>query len=241
MYEKSVDGKVSEEYLSDASEDVWKPSAGVLPGIDLPVAFKIYNRKKITATEFYIAVERNRPLNFISGNPNYITKYAEMKLHQGPSTDSPLLGSTLIRNTTIEVNLRSAVHILKEADVSFWKKLKSSGTEYYFHIHTQHGTERFEWQRSKGPEVASLQGRGNHGWLLLRDGHGEHRDEPVAVYAVDAMSLKLAGHFAFLNSGLSGKLGADFALIAILSALSLGYKRREAYVNGAVLINARGD
>jgi hypothetical protein len=237
MSGKSVDAKVAEEYLSDASEDVWKPSGGVLPNIDLPVAFKIYNRKKITATEFYIAQERNRPLNVISGNPNYLTKFAEMKLHQGPSTDSPLLGSTLIRNTTIEVTLPSGVHILKEADASFWKKLKSSGTEYYFDISTKRGTERFEWQRSKGPEVASLQGRGNHGWLLLRDG----QDEPVAVYAVDAMSLKLAGHFSFLNSGASGELGADFALIAILSALSLGYKRREAYVNGAVLINAKGD
>jgi hypothetical protein len=61
------------------------------------------------------------------------------------------------------------------------------------------------------------------------------------VYAVDAASMKLSGHFAFLNSGATSELGADFAVTAVLSALSLGYLRRQAYVTGSVLINSKGD
>jgi hypothetical protein len=239
--EKSLDDKSQDEdYLSDTSEGSWKPSTGTHPSVNLPLAFKIYISKALTITDFYIAREKGQRLHAITGQAQRLTKSGETILHQGPDADSPAFGNATIDDKEIKVNLPSGTHVLHELNASFWQKLKSSGTEFYFDfpVNGSAATERFEWRRSKGEEVKSLQGRGKNGWILSRVGHGA---EPVAVYAVDAASMKLSGHFAFLNSGATSELGADFAVTAVLSALSLGYLRRQAYVTGSVLINSKGD
>jgi hypothetical protein len=51
----------------------------------------------------------------------------------------------------------------------------------------------------------------------------------VAAYAYDPWSWKLSGHFAFFNSGKTEALGGEFVVLAVLSALSLGQKKRVQY------------
>jgi hypothetical protein len=213
---------------SDSDDGLWKPPGGIHPSIGLPIAFKIYCRKsRLVNSEFYIGHEKGQRLHAISGGMKGWLKY-KIGLHQGPSTDSPVLGSSVLGMKTIEVTLPSGTHTMHA------ESLLSS--DYAFDFPIQGRLEHFEWQRSKGPEVESLHGRGKSGWVLLRSGQNAAAVEPVAAYSLDLTSLKLSGHFAFYNSGQTDELGAEFAVMAIITALSMGQKKRDNMVGVPMLV-----
>jgi hypothetical protein len=220
-----------------SSEEDWAiPSNAFHPAAgSLPLAFKLFNHKKITLVSFDIGHVQGQPLLAVSGSSKtLIHPHASLKLHSGPTDSSPALGDVTVKSRSLEVHLPSGKKVvLEEIKASFWQKLKSSGTEFGFDL----GGQKYEWHRSKGSEVEGLGGKGgNHGWVLVRGG-----DEVVAAFAMNAMSVTVGGNFAFLGTGATAELGQDFALTAVLSALGIQYIRREAYVNGGITIDSRGD
>jgi len=218
--------KRSLETNSDASDTskTWKKSVEdeeTHPNIDLPIAFKIYCAKsRVTYSAFYIGNEKGQELHAISGGYKRWFN-ATVALHQGPSTDSQVLGSAIVKSKSVEVTLPSGTHVMESRSVL------SSDFAFDFPVEGFPAPEHFEWRRSQGPEVESLDGRGKGGWVLLRVGHAAELAEPVAAYSVDLCSMKLSGHFAFFNSGRSGELSADWVVVAIVTALSLGQKKRD--------------
>jgi hypothetical protein len=213
--------------LSDtASESSWQPAKDTHISLPLPLAFKIYcSKSRLTHSEFYIGHEKGQKLHAISGGYKGWFK-ATIGLHEGSTVNTPILGGAVIDSKkTIEITLPSSGKHTLQADSTL-----SSDFAFDFAIPGSSTPEHFEWRRSKGPEVASLEGRGKGGWVLLRVGHGldASAGEPVAAYSVDLTSLKLSGHFAFFGSGRTGELGADFAVLAVVSALSLGQKKRDS-------------
>ncbi|KKY38251.1 hypothetical protein UCDDA912_g01568 [Diaporthe ampelina] len=98
---------------------------------------------------------------------------------------------------------------------------------------TTYRNEKFEWRRSASDAVAGLGGR-SHGWKLVRlsnelpaggmavagsgppsgDGH-----EVVAVCTAAAMSVSKLWKFTFLGTGLSGALGEQWAVMAVITGL----------------------
>ena len=168
------------------------------PCISLPLAFKIYcDKSRITYATFYIGREKGNRLKAISAHYHWI-KGTETCLHEGPSTDSPVIGSS--RNSLCA--LSSGVTLSINGNV-----------------------ERFDWRRSHGQDVKSLGGRGS-GWKLIRT-HYPGQEEVVAVYSVDLCSPKLSGRFAFLGSGATKELGREWAIATIVTALTLGQEKRE--------------
>lgn len=95
--------------------------------------------------------------------------------------------------------------------------------------------ERYEWRRSSSLAVGGLGGRA-HGWKLVRlanelppgerafagsgppsrDGH-----EVVAVCTETLMSVSKLFKFAFLGTGLSGALGEQWAVMAVVTGLAI--------------------
>ena len=213
--------KPSPDSNANASDMSQKSVQETHPKIDLPLAFKIYcDKSRLTYSAFYIGHEKGQKLHAISGGYKEWFK-ATVALHQGPSTDSPILGSAITKSKSVEVTLPSGVHVMESRSVL------SSEFAFDFPVEGIPAPEHFEWRRSQGPEVESLAGRGKGGWVLLRVGHAAELAEPVAAYSVDLGSIKLSGHFAFFNSGRSGELSADWVVMAIITALCLGQKKRD--------------
>ena len=213
--------KGSPKVNSNASDTSGKSIQETHPHIDLPLAFRVYcDKSRLTHSAFYIGHEKGQKLHGISGGYKGWFK-ATVTLHQGPSTDSQVLGSAIIKSKKVEVTLPSGMHVMESRSVL------SSEFAFDFPIEGIPAPEHFEWRRSQGPEVESLAGRGKGGWVLLRIGHAAELVEPVAAYSVDLGSIKLSGHFAFFNSGRSGELSADWVVMAIVTALSLGQKKRD--------------
>ena len=225
---------LSQRSNSNASDTSWKPIQETHPRIHLPLAFKVYcDKSRLTHSVFYIGHEKGQKLHAISGGYEGWFK-ATVALHQGPSTDSPVLGRAIVKGKKIEVTLPSSgiVHVMEG------RSKLSSDSAFDFPVDGAPAPERFEWRRSQGPEVESLGGRGKGGWVLLRARHAAELEEPVAAYSVDLCSMKLSGHFAFFNSGRSGELGADWVVMAIVTALSLGQKKRDNVTAMTVAVTA---
>ncbi|SMR59876.1 unnamed protein product [Zymoseptoria tritici ST99CH_1A5] len=217
----------------------WNPATETHPSIDLPLAFKIYCAKsRLTHSEFYIAHEKNKRLHAISGGYKGWLK-STVGLHQGPSIDTPTLANAIIKHKTIEVTLPTGTTYSMQDCSSFKAHLHSASEfDFEFPIPGIPAPEHFEWRRSQGPEVASLDGRGKGGWVLLRVAHGaDGEGEVVAAYSVDLTSIKLSGNFAFFNSGRTSEMGADWVVMIVVTALALGQKKRDA-MSGMVAISS---
>jgi hypothetical protein len=183
------------------------------PSVNLPLSFKIFcNKSRLTTSEYYIGHEKGQQLHAISTRFKFWSK-ATIALHQGPSNETPELGSAFLSGSSIEITLPSGKHVM-------------NATSFDLPIEGIPAPEHFEWHRSEGPEVASLDGRGKKGWVLMRVGHGAKLGETVAAYSVDLTGVKHSGDFAFFNSGQTRELGSDFAVMAAVTALVLGQKQR---------------
>ncbi|KAM5342658.1 hypothetical protein ACJ41O_013624 [Fusarium nematophilum] len=117
--------------------------------------------------------------------------------------------------------------------------------------------ERFEWRRSRGSEVKSV-GQSGSGWKLVRLGGGKMQEEEyssdeevvpdhgdgfasdgkevVAVWASSSSwkTLSGVGEFQLRGSGATGELGRLWALMAVMSCVSVWQKHmRDAATAGA--------
>jgi hypothetical protein len=221
--------KRSPESDANASDTPQKSIQETHPRIDIPLAFKIYcDKSRLAYSAFYIGHEKGQKLHAISGGYKAWFK-ATVALHQGSNTDSPVLGSAITKSKSVEVTLPSGTHVMESRSVL------SAEFAFDFPVEGIPAPEHFEWRRSQGPEVKGLAGRGKGGWVLVRVGHAAELAEPVAAYSVDLASIKLSGHFAFFNSGRSGELSADWVVMAIVTALSLGQMKRD-YMTLAVVL-----
>jgi hypothetical protein len=212
--------------ITTAAESPAGQPQGTHPSINLPLSFQIFCAKsRFTYYEFYIGHAKNAPLHAISGGYKLWFK-TTLALHAGPDTGSPVLGSALIKGSNIQINLPSSSETITTKAKSSFKSL-SCELAFDLPIEGVPAPEHFEWRRSRGPEVESLHGRGKGGWVLMRVDHGAELGEVVAAYSVDLAGMKHSGDFAFLNGGRTAKLGADFAVMAVVTALALGQRKRE--------------
>lgn len=191
------------------------------PSISLPLAFRLYC-KKIRATYwvFYIGRNKSEQLNAVSVTYTRWT-HAVVTLHDGPTVDSPVLGSSVHNGKSIDIALRNGrVQMTGRS---------SHGSLFTFTlpVGTDGREECFEWRRSRGGEVKSLGGRGG-GWELIRTNKPDtHREEVVAIFSADLFLPKLSGRFEFLGSGATDEMGGNWAVTAVITALSLGQKQRD--------------
>jgi hypothetical protein len=104
--------------------------------------------------------------------------------------------------------------------------------------------EKFEWRRSHGDETASLRdGKSTYGWKLIRlhsnnesnvvssesqvSGHSSDGREIVAIWTDDSLTWfrgdekGVVGKFEFIGSGADGRLGVQWKLFAVVSALHM--------------------
>lgn len=108
---------------------------------------------------------------------------------------------------------------------------------YWFEFEVSPGrTERFEWRRSRGKEVESLD-MAKWGWKLVMESHGARKNssekqsrklreegfasdggEVVAVWGA-SYGLSKLGHFELRDRGL--ELGDSFALMALATSLTV--------------------
>lgn len=124
---------------------------------------------------------------------------------------------------------------------------------YWFDLEVDRGNirtyETFEWRKSHGEEVESLDVR-RLGWKLVRipmgdaryiakrgervDGFSSDGGEIVAVWG-NKWGFHDKGHFELRGSGLKGELGQSFALMALASCIMIriNSKRRKARNNNA--------
>ncbi|KAJ5203899.1 uncharacterized protein N7498_004778 [Penicillium cinerascens] len=217
-----------------ALSDIDRGSNHQHPCISLPIAFKIYcDKSRVSHSVFYISRQKSDRLNAISvGYTGWF--HAKVALHEGPSVDSSILGSSVLKGKIIDVSLPSG-------DVQMiGKSALGSAFTFSLPIGVRGTTETFEWRRSRGQEVKNLGGRGS-GWELVRlNGPYSEAEEVVAVYTVDLMSPKLSGRFEFTGTGATKELGREWAIITVVTALSLGQKKRDSNMAAMGVIAAVG-
>lgn len=218
------------DFKRGSSDTDWK-SNHQHPCISLPVAFRIYCEKaRVSYSVFYIGREKSDRLSAISVRYSGWF-HANVALHEGPSVDSHILGSSVLNGKTIDVSLPSG-------DVQMiGKSAHGSSFAFTLPIGTRGTAERFEWRRSRGQEVKRLGGRGS-GWELVRNDPHSNAEEVVAVYSVDLCSPKLSGHFGFMGTGATKELGREWAIMAVVTALSLGQKQRDTAISTMGLVTA---
>jgi hypothetical protein len=97
--------------------------------------------------------------------------------------------------------------------------------------------ERFEWKRSSGPEVQSLQGK-SHGMKLVRAG----TREVCAVWAPPHTMGRKKGKMAFLGNGRDPRdeFGVLWEMMVVISILGSMEKARRRRNNGAAAGAAGG-
>jgi hypothetical protein len=86
--------------------------------------------------------------------------------------------------------------------------------------------EPFEWRHSKGQDVGQLASVWGTGWKLVRlAGQGK---EIVAVCTMGPASLSKTFCFKFLGAGETGALGERWAVMAVISGISIWERDRRA-------------
>lgn len=204
---------------------------GQHPCISLPIAFRIYSDKaRVTYCSFYIGRQKGERLKAI--NVEYSAwGNTSNTLHEGPSPESPVIGRSVLNTNSIDVSLPS---------LNFQMVAGGTSSSMEFICSMPVGkkmdrAERFEWRTSRGEEMKRLGSRCS-GWKLVRmDNPNSKHEEVVAVYSVDIYTPKLSGRFEFLGSGATDELGREWAIMAVVTALSLGQKKREmSYLTAAL-------
>ncbi|KAM0433305.1 hypothetical protein ACHAPT_004181 [Fusarium lateritium] len=175
--------------------------------------------------------------------------YGKMIMHDGPDHDSPALGGAMPDGWRVDFNIQlpaiPGTDVAQSLEILRHKTKKHE--RYWFGMHVGEGPdrhlERFEWRRSHGSEVKSV-GESKWGWKLVRVGRhnmddpndeaeasGEEPDRPdgftsdgkevVAVWADTKANLSMTkiGTFELRGSGLTGELGTQWALMALLSCM----------------------
>lgn len=212
-----------------------------------PPAFNLYRDAFPGGQRSYFLGEHQAtPLYSVTAGWAAAASGASLVLHNGPSDDHAPLGTAAYgpAGRRMAVSLPPlpgrppgpaySVHTptVMDATFDFVVEIPSpaataTGTT------TTYQNEKFEWRRSSSGAVGGLGGRA-HGWKLVRlrnelppggmavagsgppsgDGH-----EVVAVCTESVMSVSKLWKFSFLGTGLSGALGEQWAVMAVVTGL----------------------
>ncbi|KAF5230433.1 hypothetical protein FANTH_13839 [Fusarium anthophilum] len=196
-----------------------------------------------------------------NGEPMYTIElakglYSDILLHSGSSIHSPLLAVSSrpsTRRGDYLIRLPSFSGDVPREDILHCPKGLTRRGHFWFVTQVGHGpdqhAEGFEWRRSRGIEVRSVGQSSSGGYKLVRVGSTSFHDgstnrvgytrdgkEVVAVWANTSTfkSWSGVGEFQFRGSGATGELGQLWALMAVMSCLSIWQEaRRQAAASHA--------
>ena len=212
----------------------------------VPMAFTMFKTKsKSEGTTVHIGLQEGQPLNAVTTTCS-LSMHTTLKLHKGLHRDSPDLARAINRfsmGKTVRVTIPAASNSNAEAvDETMHGHRTPTAMKFDFEFDVGNGKEQhreeFEWRQSQGPEARSI-GRGKMAWKLVRLGsaHSEVKnaakgqrnegEEVVAVWATNYNTSRLAGDFKFVGSGSTGKLGGNWAIMTVVTAMSIGKIMRD--------------
>ncbi|KAF9889352.1 hypothetical protein FE257_007462 [Aspergillus nanangensis] len=211
--------------------------------VKFPPAINGYWQWKLTRT-ILLGPSAEQKLFAVSTHSRILSSRMSLTLHDGPSDKHPPLASlesdALRRRRPFIVTITASPETRIEITGNPARKYDMA-PPFPFSCHVGGGEkgpiqEDFEWRRSYGNEVKEL---AHHapGWKLVRlaqrtsDGGkraerelGSSSDgrEVVAVLAMNSsMSMTKGMRFSFLGSGLTGVMGEDWEITAVMSAVQL--------------------
>lgn len=211
-----------------------------------PPAFNLYRDAFPGAVQrsYFLGEHQATPLYAITAGWAAAAGGASLVLHNGPSDDHAPLATVAYgpagRRMAVSVpplpgrapGPALSVHTPTVMDPTFAFIVEVPFTAGA--ATTTYRNEKFEWRRSASVAVGGLGGR-SHGWKLVRlsnelpaggmavaagsgppsgDGH-----EVVAVCTAAVMSVSKIWKFSFLGTGLSGVLGEQWAVMAVITGL----------------------
>ncbi|KAI0013335.1 hypothetical protein F4779DRAFT_447444 [Xylariaceae sp. FL0662B] len=217
------------------------PSGSLLPTIQrqFPPAFSMY-KNGYGQRHYTLGTHQSQPLYAVSLHSGW-SGQADVVLHSGADDRQPPLATvnrgTFSRDAVVTLPPPLPGHAAAAAQESVEHVGVFGNPTYRFAIETTNGgRESFEWRHSRSADVQALGGRGG-GWKLVRlagggGGGGGSRSsdgkEVVAVWSWATMSLTKVLRFEFLGAGAAGALGERWAVMAVISALSMWDHERRA-------------
>lgn len=201
-----------------------------------PPEFNLYSSNALAFKKLVIGETQNTPIYSVtlhsgwSGNPDVV-------LHTSASPDSPPMATGLFKSFANEIIV--TLPPLTPTSQPAEKKVKGSllSLKYSFSVEVPAGPggklvlEPFEWRNSSGDEVRPLGGLWGQGKKLVRLGPPPRADstasttsdgkEIVAVFNGAKVSFTKRLAFKFTGAGESGELGERWAVMAVISALSI--------------------
>ncbi|KAI1398691.1 hypothetical protein F4819DRAFT_17591 [Hypoxylon fuscum] len=203
-----------------------------------PLAFNVYSTPRLTNKKVTIGEHQSQPLYAVSPSQSWSNTPAVV-LHSGPIETAPPLATA--GYASLEAGTKT-ITFPGSGQPAAEERLQRQGKHKFvwtFSIEAGPGRRReaFEWRHSSCPAVRDL-GGSNFGLKLVRlatdapagvpgptfqKGCTTSSDgkEVVAVWATGGLSLSKAVMFRFLGSGASGALGERWALMAVITALSI--------------------
>lgn len=220
-----------------------------------PPAFNVYMQS--FSRTLYLGEHQAQPIYALRIHSG-LGQDASLVLHSGASEDHPTLATLdyVVFSASMAVTLPPAAFPGAPTTVEAGRA-SSFHESYTFVIDVGNSgpqqpggrwpLEQFEWRRSRGEAVAVLDGRG-YGWKLVRlaagppPGAGPQGDmryagggprgsdgaEVVAVWSEAGYSMSKAMKFAFVGTGASGLLGERWAIMAVMTALGMFQRARNA-------------
>lgn len=214
-----------------------------------PPTFNLYSQGWPNVS-FTLAEHQQQPLYVCSVHTG-LSAAPPVLLHSGPDESYQPLASAnfMLMSLSFEVELPpvpgSGAPLARERIIPVGSHGGLS-TAFSFSIEVGPGgngpRETFEWRRSSGDAVASLGGY-YHGWKLVRLAQGPppganpgfvsggFRDsmghEVVAAWAMgNGRSLTKVAHYRFMGTGLTGLLGERWAIMTVITGLTLFHRDR---------------
>ena len=203
-----------------------------------PPSMNGYFPWKMGSSLFHLGPSANETLFAIGLHSGLSSGRPPMILYDGPSDKDPILATSktekhlLSRHLLINVNPSprnpegTSIRFNSNSRI-FSMSIGGSGKDA--------AMEDFKWRRSHGSEIKDLAGN-SWGWKLVREnssatgtgGKRKERDpgftsdgkEILAVIAYNmSASMSKATKFAFMGQGLTGSMGEDWEIAAVISGL----------------------
>lgn len=204
--------------------------------VRFPKRFTIFRKTgRIIPSTCFVGTSEALPLNHISLKSGLV-HYGKphVTLHSGSDKDSSVLAFSKAAkwggNYVLEIpGSNHEEPIIEKLEIT--SRLGKAKRQFCLNINDSegipHGRHEFQWRRSKGKGVRDL-GLQNQGWKLVwlpgTYSSNSSQEEIVATWAqYNHWSFKKPFDFQFLGSGADGSLGEKWALMAVVSALTIWY------------------
>lgn len=200
-----------------------------------PPEFGIYSQT--FGRQLHIGEHKDHPLYAVSIH-SALSSQPSVVLHGGPDKSHPMMASTNFRAFSNKMTVTlppgpswAGASSTEEVDT----KHVHLRTNYVFSVDVGGRRETFEWRHSSGDAVSAV-GGDHFGWKLVRMASGPSPGgfrandgrEVVAAWSNMTMRGHKAAKFMFMGTGASGMLGERWAVMAVITALGIFEKEREA-------------